>query len=168
MKFPFHFCFIFVSFSLSAQIPDLSLSYPISIFNSDTCCWRKLSANNYHEEAARLLISYYKKNKKLINKQPLYWHAGQCFAFEGQNEMAIQYMKKTYSPLFNRFGGKDGKTWYYYANGTVAFLERNQKKLSKMILQWEKLYPLDINYNALLLLQRNWTASYKDINRKVK
>jgi len=144
-----------------------SLSYPESIFNSDTCCWRKLSSAEQYDEAAKLILSYYRQNKKVANQQALYWHAGQCFAMAGENEMAKKYMQKTYSSFYKWFGGEDGSTWYYYARGTIAFLDRDKRKLSAMIEKWDGKFPQDINYQALLELSEKWDLPYKDINRKV-
>lgn len=143
------------------------LSYPITIFNSDTCCWRKLSASGQYEEAAQLILSYYGQNKKTVSRQPLYWHAGQCFAMAGTYKMAVKYMKKTYCPLFSWLGGEDGKTWYYYANGTVAFLEQDKKTLARMISKWRNNHSQDLNYQALLELKAHGELPYEEINKKL-
>jgi len=168
MKLVLHFFFLLVIKTALSQGIDqtLSLSYPESIFNADTCCWRKLSATGHDKEAGQLILAYYQKNKKTTNKQALLWHAGQCFAMAGQNALAKKYMRKTYSSFFKWFGGEDGRTWYYYANGTVAFIDRDKKTLSAMIDQWDKRYAQDINYQALLELLKHWELTYKEINQK--
>jgi hypothetical protein len=169
MKSPILF-FLFFSIILSAQnnLSSTALFYPLPVFNSDTCCWRKLSKEGHDEEAAQLILSYHLQNKKIVSKHPLYWHAGQCFAFAGQDEMAVKYMKKTYRPIFSWLGGEEGKTWCYYAIGTVAFLERDKKKLSRLVSKWENKYPEDLNYQALLELIKHWGLPYKAINLKAK
>lgn len=168
MKVQLFLIFLFATINLLAQnnYPISSLSYPLSAFNADTCCWRKLSQEDHNEEAAQLILSYYKQNKQSVNRQPLYWHAGQCFALTGQNEMAIRYMKRTYSSFLHRFGGEDGMKWYYYARGTVAFLERDKKKLSSIIEKWKLRYPDELNYNALVEMYEKWALPYKEINQK--
>ena len=170
MKFPIFYIFLIpittVFSQESAQIS--SLSYPESIFNSDTCCWRKLSAAGQDEDAGHLILAYYEQNKKTANKQALLWHAGQCFAMAGENELAKKYIRKTYIPFFKWFGGEEGRTWYYYANGTVAFIERDKKTLSAMIDKWGRHYAQDINYQALVELLKHWDVTYKEINKKKK
>jgi hypothetical protein len=170
MKSTIFFLLLFSSITLSAQnnLSSTSLFYSLHVFNSDTCCWRKLTKEDHDEEAAHLILSYYGQNKKIVSKHPLYWHAGQCFAFAGQNAMAVKYMKKTYSKMFSGLGGEEGKTWYYYAAGTVAFLERDKKKLSGLVSKWENRYPQDLNYQSLLELLKHWELPYEEINLKVK
>jgi len=170
MRYYLFFLFFLTIEMLYSQDADqtLSLSYPESIFNSDTCCWRKLSVAGQDEDAGQLILAYYHQNKKIANKQALFWHAGQCFAMAGENELAKKYMRKTYSPFFKWFGGEEGRTWYYYANGTVAFIERDKKTLSAMIDQWDKRYAQDINYQALVELLKHWDVTYKEINKKKK
>ena len=161
MRYYLFFLFFLTIEMLYSQDADqtLSLSYPESIFNSDTCCWRKLSVAGQDEDAGQLILAYYHQNEKIANKQALFWHAGQCFAMAGENELAKKYMRKTYSPFFKWFGGEEGRTWYYYTNGTVAFIERDKKTLSAMIDQWDKRYAQDINYQALVELLKHWDVT---------
>jgi hypothetical protein len=169
MKFSVLFFYIIPITPVLGQDPlrITSLSYPESIFNSDTCCWRKLSAAGYDEDAGQLILTYYQQNKTIANKQALLWHAGQCFAMAGEKELALQFMKKTYSSFYRWFGGEDGRTWYYYAHGTVAFLDREKETLTRMIANWERRYPQDANYQALLELQQHWDLPYKAINKRI-
>jgi len=164
MQFVILLFLVFTSLLVTAQSnPSVVLAHSSSIFNADTCCWRKLSTEGHDAEAGQLILSYYKANKKAANKHALYWHAGQCFAMAEQHVRAKKYMSKTYSPFYRWFGGADGRTWYYYANGTVAFLERNKKKLEKMIHKWGTHYPQDLNYQALTALLKHWERPYKEI-----
>lgn len=138
-----------------------ALSYPQSIFDADTCCWRALSKAHQYEEAARLILAYLDHNRKPANQQSLYWHAGQLFASAGNTKWAIKYFKKTYSIFYLWFGGEDGKTWYYYARGTIAFLEKDKKTLEAMIHTWEAAhYAQDKNYKTLIHLYNNWDKDY--------
>lgn len=58
------------------------------------------------------------------------------------------------------FGGDEGKAWYFYAKGTVAFIKRDKEKLQKMIQKWDKNLPKDRNYDALVQLYENWDKKY--------
>jgi len=140
--------------------PDPGLLYNQTLFDSDTCCWRKLSADKEYLDAANLIVSYLDTNKP-SNKHSLHWHAGQMFAMAGSDKLAIKYFKKTYSAFYSLFGGTDGKTWYYYAKGTVAFIEGNLEDLESIIDHWARKYPMDKNYKALLMLRANWGKSYE-------
>lgn len=154
---------VFILFSclcVRAQNRSRELGYEQPIFDSDTCCWRKLAKNNEYEKAGDLIVSYLKNNKKLSNIHALHWHAGQMFAKAQNDRLAVHYFRKTYNFLYKWFGGEDGKTWYYYAKGTVAFIERDQEKLSKIIKAWDKNLPKDRNYSSLVRLYKNWDSKY--------
>jgi|WetSurMetagenome_2_1015567.scaffolds.fasta_scaffold196212_3 hypothetical protein len=76
-------------------------------------------------------------------------------------------MQKTYSDFYRWFGGKEGKMWYYYASGTIAFLDRDKKRLAAIEKKWNKRDPPALNYLALAALLENWGKLYKDVNRKI-
>lgn len=78
-----------------------------------------------------------------------------------KNKLARYYMQKTYSPLNRWVGGADGRTWYYYARGTIAFLDRNRKKLEFLVAKWERRYEADVNYKALQELAEHWDWGYE-------
>ena len=166
MKFFIACLFLCTSIAVNSQ-SNLFLTYPQSAFDSDTCCWRKISSQGYYQEAGELILTYLQDSKAVTNHQALFWHAGQCFAMAGQDALAKKYMQKTYSSFYQWFGGEDGRTWYYYANGTVAFIDRDKKTLSAMIDKWEKRYPQNLNYQALRELQKHWELPYKEINKKI-
>lgn len=147
-------------FCVHAQSISHELGYEQRIFDSDTCCWRKLAENKEYEKAGYLIVSYLENNKKLSNKHALHWHAGQMFAKAQNDTVAIRHFRKTYNFLYKWFGGEDGKTWYYYAKGTVAFIKRDKEKLSKIIKTWDKSLPKDGNYSSLVKLYENWNSPY--------
>ena len=152
--------FLLLSSSLSAQKADC-LKYPQNIFDSDTCCWRKLSKERQFESSAQLLVAYL-ENGKAENKMSLNWHAGQLYAFAGENKQALYYLGKTYSVLGKWFGGEDGKAWYFFAKGTSAFLKRDKPTLEKIIAHWKVKLPLDKNYKELTRLLENWDMDYEN------
>jgi len=123
-------------------------NYEQSIFDSDTCCWRKLSSEGRHNEAAELIVEYISHSPNSVNKHSLKWHAGQMYAAAGNNKKAITYYKKTYNIFYKWFGDAG---WYYYAKGNVFYLKKDKAKLKKIISKWEKKKPeRDINYKALV------------------
>ncbi|MGQ2983279.1 hypothetical protein [Flavobacterium sp.] len=136
--------------------------YPQTQFDSDTCCWRKISAEGKHHESAELIVNYIKNSQNAENKQSLNWHAGQMYAMAGEGRQAVKYIKKTYDSFYKWLGGEDGKGWYYFAKGTVAFIERDKEKLERIITYWKKELPLDNNYEELVTLYNNWDKEYKD------
>lgn len=140
------------------------LSYSEPVFNADTCCWRKLASEKKYEEAATLITFYAKYHEdKQINKHLLNWHAGQMFAMAGSRR-AKHYMKKTYSVFTKWFGGDDGKTWYYYAKGTKAFLEDDRNELVTILYKWDRKFEKDKNYDNLVRLNNNWGKPYAEAN----
>jgi len=84
-----------------------------------------------------------------------------------QREANKGCMQKTYSDFYRWFGGKEGKMWYYYASGTIAFLDRDKKRLAAIEKKWNKRDPPALNYLALAALLENWGKLYKDVNRKI-
>lgn len=138
-----------------------SLQYPFAAFNSDTCCWRKLSAEGKYIAGANLIVAYMAANKN-ARGQNANWHTGQLFAMGGDKQQAKKYFKKTYSVFQKWFGGKDGAAWYYFAKGTEAFVVRDKDKLQHIIRKWERKYPQDGNYKELTKLYANWDKPYSE------
>jgi hypothetical protein len=134
----------------------------LSAFNSDTCCWRKLSQEKHFMEAGELIVRYIKENPK-ENHHALHWHAGQMYACANANALAKKHFKKTYSPLYRIFGGTDAKTWYYYAKGTVAFIDNEPQKLQRILEHWETHFEKDLNHQMLVRLNQHWGESYANI-----
>lgn len=141
------------------------LRYPQSVFDSDTCCWRTLASHGSYQEAATLIKMFLHENHDIPNKHSLHWHLGQMLAKAGETKEAIRYFKKTYNGFYSMLGGRDGKTWYCYAKGTVAFLERDKNELLRMIDKWPNENFQDLNYNMLQTLLNNWNLSYEDATR---
>lgn len=145
MRFTIIIYLLFFHFT-NAQTTELS--YKQSLFDSDSCCWRKLSAEGKHTEAAELIVNYTDNSPNATNKHSLKWHAGQMYAAAGNNKKAIKYYKKTYSIFYKWFGEE---AWYYYAKGNVACLKKDKIKLERIIAAWDKKkLEKDINYKALI------------------
>ncbi len=139
---------------------DERLNLPQSQFDSDTCCWRKLSQQGNHAAAAQLLIDYLNNSQKIRNTHSLKWHAGQMLAMSGNDEQAKKYFRKTYWIGYRWFGGEDGRAWYDYARGTIAFIDKDKRKLEKILHKWENRGAEGANYKALLRLLGNWGKPY--------
>jgi len=139
---------------------NLALSYNRTSFDSDTCCWRKLRADKKYLDAANLIVSYLKTSKP-TNKHSLNWHAGQMFAMAHSDASAKKYFKRTYSIFYKWFGDSDAKAWYYYAKGTIAFIDNDKKSLESAIKTWSNKFPADNNFKALVRLNENWGKSYE-------
>ena len=153
------FLLLLLPLLLHAQAPELA--YPQTAFDADTCCWRKLSAAGQYEQAGQLIADYVKHSPFIENKHALNWHAGQMFAKAGNSRQAVTYFKKTYSIFYKWFGGEDGRAWYYYAKGTIAFVNRNRKVLERIIKQWQQHnLEQDKNYLELVKLLAHWDATY--------
>lgn len=151
--------FFIMSSSLFAQNVDC-LKYEQKIFDSDTCCWRKLTIEREFERGAHLIVAFLEKGK-VQNKLSLNWHAGQLFACAENDKLALKYMGRTYSAFQKWFGGEDGKTWFYFVKGNMAFIERNKPKLERIIKHWKVRFPKDNNYKELLRLLNNWDMSFE-------
>jgi hypothetical protein len=136
------------------------LQYDQSTFDGDSCCWRKLSRLGAYEKSAKMIVDYIEMGN-VANRQSLNWHAGQMFAFAGQNVKALKYFNKTYSVFQKWFGGEDGKAWFFFAKGTSAFLKRDKAALEKIIRKWKRKLPVDNNLTELEMLLKNWNENYK-------
>lgn len=158
LLFIFLLCFSINSFSQT-------ISYTESQFNSDTCCWRLLSAQKKYAEAAGLIVQYLNNNSQIKNKHSLNWHAGQMFAMAGNKNEAIKYFNKTYSFLSKVFSDEDGKQWYYYAKGTVAFIKRDKEQLNRILNKWKAKYAATKNYLALRKLYDKWDEDYETASK---
>lgn len=152
------FCIFLLCFSIKGFTQ--TTFYTETQFNSDTCCWRLLSAQKKYAEAADLIVQYVNTNSTINNKHSLNWHAGQMFAMADNKDKAIKYFNKTYSFISKVFSDEDGKQWYYYAKGTVAFIKRNKEQLNRILNKWKQKYPITKNYLALKKLYDKWDEDY--------
>lgn len=123
--------------------------------------WRGLMAEGEYEKAA-MTLEYAAISKKFQapNKHALWWHAGQMWAMMGKYDDAKMDMKNTYNVFYKLFDSEDAKTWYYYAKGTIAFLDGDKAQLEKIMNKWERKYDKDNNYVCLQQLMDNWGQDY--------
>jgi hypothetical protein len=93
--------------------------------------WRKLADEGKYLDAAKLIDRYEKGKKGLKEWQRvnLRFHAGQLYAFAGQKEKALARFK---TALFPREPADSPIRWNAYVQATIAFLERDRKKLAKL------------------------------------
>jgi hypothetical protein len=64
---------------------------------------------------------------KYTNLQTMHFHAGQCYAFAGSEHYtkAIGHFKQAYK--------EDSPLWNLYVDGSIAYLEQDQKTLATSI-----------------------------------
>lgn len=93
------------------------------------------------------------------NKNAIFWHIGQLYAYNNEYNYAIEYMKKSTSFLDQLFD----REWRLYYKGTIAFLKKDMKNLKNYN---DKLWNKHSEYyyfNACKLkaLYDNFDKSYK-------
>lgn len=121
--------------------------------------WRVFSDEGKYKEAIKIILDSINANKS-INKSADYWHIGQLYAFDNEYKTAIVYMKKS-SGYFIRLFDRE---WRLYYKGTIAFLERNKKKLKKYNTKLWKKHSGYYYKNACTLnnLYENFDKTYKE------
>lgn len=87
--------------------------------------WRDLADSGRYNDAINNLLDSIKKIKKKDNKKN-YWHLGQLYACNNENDIAIEYIKKSTS-FFDKILDRE---WRLYCNGTIAFLKKRQRRLN--------------------------------------
>jgi hypothetical protein len=166
MKLPVLLLFLLLtSINIQCQIQLHYCHYDQMEFDSDTCCWRQLAAKEKFIEAGNLIRDYMNCHKGKENALSLNWHAGQMFACADQYDLAKKYFRKTFSLFTKCFGGEDGLAWYYYAKGTVAFLDKDKVTLDRIIRSWNKKLPKDRNYESLIRLYSDFDSAYRIVLR---
>jgi hypothetical protein len=108
---------------------ELDLSYQ-DFDQSPGQGWRKIADEGKHAEAAKLIDRYEKEKKDLVEWQRvnLRFHAGQLYAFADKKEKALTRFK---SALYRQEPAGSPIRWNAYVQATIAFLERDRKKLTK-------------------------------------
>lgn len=93
--------------------------------------WRKIAGEGEYQEAAKLIDRYEKDKKGLEEWQRvnLRFHAGQLYAFADQKDQALARFK---TALFAKEPADSPIRWNAYVWATIAFLERDRKKLAKL------------------------------------
>jgi hypothetical protein len=90
--------------------------------------WRKIADYGNYLEAAELIDAYEREKKGLEDwqKLTLRFHAGQMYAFANIKKLAITRFK---TALYDREPPNYPIRWNAYVNATIAFLEKDRKKL---------------------------------------
>jgi hypothetical protein len=93
--------------------------------------WRKIADQGKYLEAARLIDRYEKEKKGLEEWQRvnLRFHAGQLYAFADKKDEALARFK---TALFAKEPADSPIRWNAYVRATIAFLERDRKKLAQL------------------------------------
>lgn len=93
--------------------------------------WRKIADQGKHLEAARVIDRYEKEKKGLEEWQRvnLRFHAGQLYAFADKKDQALARFK---TALFPKEPADSPIRWNAYVQATIAFLERDRKKLADL------------------------------------
>ena len=93
--------------------------------------WRKIADEGKYLEAAKLIDRYEKEKKGLEEWQRvnLRFHAGQLYAFAGDKDQALARFKIA---LYAREPADSPIRWNAYVRATMAFLERDRKKLTEL------------------------------------
>lgn len=142
----------FLSAQSNEEFDPAILSLTQYQFDSKQCCWRQLSQKKQFAKAAALITYYTKHSRNAERKMPLRFHTGQMYALDGNNDMAVRFIRKTYTPFHPLLGDEDGRMWYYYARGLVAFLKNDKSTLSRIVAQWPQKFPQEENYQQLKAL----------------
>jgi len=90
--------------------------------------WRKIAKAGEYLKAARSIEDYAKRRADLRSWQRinLSFHAGQLYAFAGDNETAI----KRFSDAMNANEAKDSPIrWNAYVDATIAFLKKDRERI---------------------------------------
>jgi hypothetical protein len=93
--------------------------------------WRKIAGEGKYLEAAKLIDRYEKEKRGLEEWQHvnLRFHAGQLYAFADQKEQALARFK---TALYTKEPADSPIRWNAYVRATIAFLERDRKKLTEL------------------------------------
>lgn len=90
--------------------------------------WRAVSYRDGCERTAAELISAYIDQNSVTAENPLFdtmaWHVGQMYASAGLAEEAVPWMRRSFRP-----DDEARLLWRLYAEGTIAFLERDREAL---------------------------------------
>jgi hypothetical protein len=136
--------------------------------------WRKIADKGEYLEGAKLIDLYEKEKKGLKEWQKvnLRFHAGQLYAFANQKDQALARFKKA---LYAKEPANSPIRWNAYVLATIAFLERDRKKLTKLreeIAKGPKLQGavpnLDVVDRLIKYFDKPYSAAYRGQPRKSK
>jgi hypothetical protein len=108
-------------------------------------------------QAAMIVDAYhlqYFEELNLTQHRMLYWHAGQCYALEGVTKLAVDRFKKG---IMTEEQADYKARWNAYAEGTIAFLE---KDLEKLKIARDELKRVDPDNDGTLVILNNMIAGF--------
>jgi hypothetical protein len=93
--------------------------------------WRKIADEGNYLEATKLIDRYEKEKKGLAEWQRvnLRFHSGQLYAFADRKDQALARFKTALVP---KEPADSPIRWNAYVQATIAFLERDRKKLTEL------------------------------------
>ncbi|HEV3203320.1 MAG TPA: hypothetical protein VGY77_03005 [Gemmataceae bacterium] len=93
--------------------------------------WRKIADEGKYLQAAQLIDRYEMEKKGLEERQRvnLRFHAGQLYAFADQKDLALARFR---TALVDKEPADSPIRWNAYVRATIAFLERDRKKLTEL------------------------------------
>jgi len=120
--------------------------------------WRELADSGRYHDAINILLDSIQTSKQK-NKNGTYWHIGQLYASNNEYAFAIKYIKKSTS-FFDKLFDRE---WRLYYNGTIAFLNKDKKKLKICNDKLWKKHSEYYYFNACKLkaLYENFDKPYK-------
>lgn len=109
---------------------ELELGYP-AFDQQPGQGWRKIADEGRYLDAAALIERYLVQPRVLEDWQRvnLRFHAAQLYAFAGQNEPALAHLRVA---LLRDEPPNSPIRWNAYVQATMAFLERDRKKLAEL------------------------------------
>lgn len=117
--------------------------------------WRQ-----YHDdpELQLLLIADYIERNN-APQQSLRWHRGQLHGMLNEYDEAIRYFEQCIYDDTSDSALR--KAWNYYVHGTIAFMQKDEKKLDRYIDSLEN-HTENMNIEVLLRLKENFDKPYAE------
>ena len=161
----------------SSSLPDQNRTAPVAIVDPPELeldynafdqtlgqGWRKLADEGTHLGAAKLLDTYFEHKDGLEDWQRinLRFHAGQLYAFAGENATALSRFKASINPS----EPEDSHIrWNAYVRATIAFLEKDREQIVKMrdeIAEGPKFQGIVPNLDVVDRLVHNFDQPYSN------
>src|SRR5262249_19345867 len=124
-------------------------------FDQTDAGWRGIEKRGCGLEAAKLVDAFHEFHQRALEPSQhriLDFHAGQLYALEQINDIAIERFRESLAP------GKS--TWNVYVRGTIAFLEGDRGALEAA--RDELVSASDPNMDVLRFLARCFGRPYRE------
>lgn len=118
--------------------------------------WRFYGNKMQFGLAASLIKTYLELHPEVEKNQEavMRWHAGQMYAMDGQNELAIPMMEASRKE-------NNIMMWNEYLDATVAFLKKDRKAFDANLKAMES-FTGNPNMRLLKILEANFDKSYRE------